>query len=211
MIKKTIKLMMVLLLGLMLTFSNIYAANNHVSFLNKADEFIVSPASKDLFTNFKNVMPGDVLVQSLSIENDSGNKFAIKFYFKALPIAKEYRDFLSQMLMTLKNDDKVFYRDTIDKTMALEEYILLANLKPGEYINLDVTLEVPISLSNEHADLLGQLEWEFMVEEIVLPPEVLPHEPTPPTTGINANTLPYLILIGISASLFVFSKRKLKA
>lgn len=216
MIKKIVKGMIALIIALFLTTNMLYAQSN-VTFLNKADEFIVSPLDKDLFTNFKDVMPGDTLVQPITVENDGGNDFAIKMYMRVYPIAEEYMDFLSQMTMTLENDGVVFYQDTIDQTMALEEYILLAELKPGEFINLDVTLEVPLALNNEYADMLGELDWEFMLEEIEAPPEVLDREPKEPevldrtpTTGIAVNALPYLVLAGVSSVVLVSSRRRSK-
>lgn len=200
-----------MMLTLVLSTNMIYAADNRVTFLNKADEFFVYPLDKDLFTNFKDVMPGDTLVQPITIRNDSGNTFSIKMYMKVYPIAEEYLDFLSQMIMSLENDGVLFYRDNINNTFALEEYILLAELKPGDYIDLDVTLEVPLELTNEYAYTVGELDWEFMVEEIELPPEVLEHEPEDPktpTTGINANAMPYIIVVGLSSIALVFTKKR---
>ena len=63
-------------------------AAGNVSYLGRADKFVFSPGSSysptDLFTDFKNVMPGDTLTQSVYIANNAAYNVKVKLYMRAL-------------------------------------------------------------------------------------------------------------------------------
>lgn len=191
---------------------NLISANSRVTFENKAEEFIVLPEDKDLFTNFKNVMPGDNLDQEIIIENSEANDFTIRMNFKLHSIDEEYTDFLEKLILRLTIDDYVIFEDLIVNTLNLEEYILLYELDPGESVKLIATLMVPIELNNEYQSELGQLDWTFMVEEIEKESPVKDCEPDdlvpiikPPKeviTGLLENSYLYIIT-GVTASILV--------
>ena len=54
---------------------------------------------------------------------------------------------------------------------------------------LDVGLQVPTDLDNNYQELVGYLDWEFMVEEI---------DDGKVQTGDNANDLPWICGLGVS-------------
>lgn len=188
------------------------AAGGTVTYDGKAQKFIFEPGSSysptDLFTNdFKGVMPGDHITETIEIRNT--NLFAkhIKVYMRALG-AKENTDaFLHQMTLTVKQSGKSsdLFKAPADETAQLTDWVLLGTVYRGGKITLEVTLDVPIEMDNEFANKIGYLDWEFKVEEI-------PHDPDAPKTG---DTFPLMILISVMTVslaalviLFVYSKKR---
>lgn len=188
------------------------AAGGTVTYDGKAQKFIFEPGSSysptDLFTNdFKGVMPGDHITETIEIRNT--NLFAkhIKVYMRALG-AKENTDaFLHQMTLTVKQSGKSsdLFKAPADETAQLTDWVLLGTVYRGGKITLEVTLDVPIEMDNEFANKIGYLDWEFKVEEI-------PHDPDAPKTG---DTFPLMILISVMTVslaalviLFVYTKKR---
>ena len=64
-----------------------------VNFRGGAENFVFIPGSQysdtDLFERFKNVMPGDVITQNITLRNSSGTR--IRLYLRADPIQEEHR------------------------------------------------------------------------------------------------------------------------
>ena len=170
-----------------------FAAESTVTFQN-GKVIAFAPGSvytdADLFDNFKGVMPGDVLTEKISIENQSTDCDYIKVYMRAIlhdedgnPISEkvlaelqtdtrrgadselEYMyDFLSQLSMTVKSGSSLIYEDTADQLDGLAGSVYLGTIRKGETIDLDVELTVPTTLGNEYADRIGEVDWVFTVE-----------------------------------------------
>ena len=188
------------------------AAGGTVTYDGKAQKFIFEPGSSysptDLFTNdFKGVMPGDHITETIEIKNT--NLFAkhIKVYMRALGAQRNTDDFLHQMTLTVKQSGKSsdLFKDPADQTAQLTDWVLLGTVYRGGKITLEVTLDVPIEMDNEYANRIGYLDWEFKVEEI-------PHDPDAPKTG---NTFPLVLLISVMTVslaalviLFVYTKKR---
>lgn len=188
------------------------AAGGTVTYDGKAQKFIFEPGSSysptDLFTNdFKGVMPGDHITETIEIKNT--NLFAkhIKVYMRALGAQRNTDDFLHQMTLTVKQSGKSsdLFKAPADQTAQLTDWVLLGTVYRGGKITLEVTLDVPIEMDNEFANKIGYLDWEFKVEEI-------PHDPDAPKTG---DTFPLMILISVMTVslaalviLFVYTKKR---
>lgn len=159
-------------------------AAGQVSYQGQASRFIFTPGSKhsptDLFESFKNVMPGDSVKQTIEVRNDVSNGVKIRIYLRAVG-AVEGADFLSQLSLTVAkhNDGSKMFAAAASEKADLAEWTLLGTLYSGGKEELDVTLDVPVTLGNEFQDAVGKLAWEFKIEE--LPTE--PDDPTPPPTG----------------------------
>ena len=199
---KLIKLMICLSLIVMttaLTANRISAEDGNVTYDGNAKDFIFAPGSEysptDLFTDFKNLMPGDSVSQKITIDNDISKEVKIKIYMKSLGADQQSQEFLSQLSLTVVQDGKTNLFDApASETAQLTDWVYLGTLYSGGKIDLDVTVSVPITLGNDFQDAVGKLTWEFMVEE-------LPVETTDPRpTGDNSNIYVAMTVMSVSAA-----------
>lgn len=221
-------LTVVMMMGLALSSS----AAGIVTYEGEAEKFIFTPGTEysltDLFTDFKNVMPGDSISQTVRVVNNGKAGYTTKIYMKALgPSEAEdgsvhgngndadgYTDkahmeaLLNQLHLTVKavKDDKMLFDATAEKTDGLSDWVLLGSLRKGGEIDLEVTIEVPAEMGNEFRDLAGALEWAVKIEEIPDPTPVVPD------TGDNTGAMMYAAMFGVAAMalivIIILKKRK---
>ena len=150
----------------------------------------------DLFKNpeFKNVMPGDILVQDFIVKNESKN--SIKLFMEVLPhgadnaisegvntTTPQMIDFLNQLSLQVKagkgESERVLFDipanpDNNPEIKGLGTYYgkaELGNLASGLGSELHVILKVPVTLDNDYAlDLangvgIGEIDFRFTIQE----------------------------------------------
>mgnify|MGYP003297179271 CR=1 FL=1 len=206
----TFLMVLVMVFGLCTTA---YAAGS-VTYDGDANKFIFAPGSDysptDLFSDFKNVMPGDTLTEQILIKNDTSNKVKIKVYMRSLGAQENTDDFLAQMNLTVEQkDDSILFAAPANETAQLTDWVYLGTVYSGGEITLDVTLEVPITMGNDYQNEIGYIDWEFKVEE--RPVEA--SDPKSPKTGDTGSVFLYsgLALVSIVVLVIVRAdKRKRK-
>ncbi len=185
----------------------VYAVDGKVTYSGNAGNFVFEPGSEhsltDLFSNFKDVMPGDTLTQKITVKNNADNQVKVKIYIRSLGASEDSVEFLSQLGLTVQksDDNKMAYMfdATAGDTAPLTDWVCLGMLYSGGEVNLDVTLNVPVELPNEFQNKIGYLDWEFKIEEF----PVALDDPQSPQTGDNTHLGLWLALMICSLCIFI--------
>ncbi|MGN1399070.1 MAG: hypothetical protein ACI4WG_03620 [Erysipelotrichaceae bacterium] len=199
-LRKLICLALTCLMSIAAFTAGVAAEDGNVTYDGNAQDFIFAPGSEysptDLFPNFKNMMPGDSATQKITIDNDISKDVKIKIYMRSLGADDDSQAFLSKLTLTVTQDSTTLLFDApADQTAQLTDWVYLGTLYSGGTIDLNVTVNVPITLDNEFQDAVGHLKWEFMVEE-------LPVEPTDPKpdTGDHSGIYVAMTTMALSAA-----------
>ena len=201
------------ILAALMLATAVSADTGNVIYDGITQEFVFSGSDQyltDLFPNFKDVMPGDSLTQSITVKNDASNKVKVEIYIRSLGAMEGSEEFLSQLKLKVQSSE--------DNTMAymfdayanepaqMGDWVCLGMLYSGGQVNLDVTLDVPVEMGNEFQNAVGYLQWEFKVIEY----PVEPTDPEPPKTGDEMHFLPVVAVMGVSllAVLLLLMRRR---
>lgn len=229
--KKILKRSFTLVLSLMLIFSlasTAFAASSTVTFEGKKEKFTFAPGSTysktDLFQNFKGVMPGDKLEETIVVRNRATEFKSVKIYMRAethdntdnimvssdptyKKDAVEMKDFLSQLHMKVYNGSTLLFDASPDELDGLAKNVLLGTVAKNGKLTLTVELEVPIELGNEYANRVGEVDWIFTVEG-----SEETGQNDPPKTGDAFQLAMLVTVMAVSAAavvlLVVIPKRK---
>ncbi len=175
--KRLVSLLLILVL-----VTTAVAAN--VTYDGDAKGFVFEPGSEysptDLFTNFKDVMPGDTITQRITVRHDSSADTVARIYMRSRGAHPKSGEFLSKLRLQVAVLDTGsranLFDNAANEAKPLVDWVLLGSLQPGAEVDLDVTLTVPVELDNTYSELIGYLDWQFMVEEFPIGEE-------PPTPG----------------------------
>lgn len=143
-----------------------YQGDAHVFAVRDADGRPVD----DLFSNFKNVMPGDTLTQQVTITNNGVSAAPAKLYLRSTGVLAGSAAFLSLLNLSVTtvdagNGSKLFDAPP-SQTASLADWVCLGTFAPGAHVTLTLVLEVPLTMGNEFQDSSGTIGWEFMAEEL---------------------------------------------
>lgn len=184
--KKTFSVLAVIFVFCVLPIT-VLAGN--VTYSGDAGKFIFAPGSSysetDLFTDFKDVMPGDSIFQKIVVKNEASNKVKVKIYMRSLGAHDDEmsQKFLSQLSLKVQKSEEnsmAYMFDAVaSEPDSLTDWVLLGTLYSGGEVNLDIALTVPTSLDNSYQKNIGYLDWQFMIEEFPIEDS----DPKPPHTG----------------------------
>lgn len=155
--------------------------------------FTVSGQDRDLFSELKNLVPGDTVENTVYIKNDSAQ--SLTFYVKAYPgyeadgegasrdggpvVTEEGREFQSDLLDIMKMNitledgtylygDEAFSMPASGKGTPFEENdygITIGSIPAHSGRTLTVSVKVPgADMGNDYAAKFGAVDWVFYVE-----------------------------------------------
>ena len=151
--KKWIALL-TMLLTLLLSTVTVSAAGGHVTYDGNAQTFIFAPGSRfsptDLFTDLKDVMPGDTRTQHITLRNDASRNVKTKIWLRSEYADEASRKFFSQLQMSLQvdNSNGQAYMFSPSGTLTADNdgWVLLGTLYSGGEVDLALQLYVPTEL-----------------------------------------------------------------
>ena len=181
---KTITSLVLMLLVVMSISVTAFAASPSITFEGFSKGFDFQPGSEytetDLFNSFKNVMPGDVLTETITFTNSATDCDFVNLYMRAEahdetenPLSHKVAEkatvatmteFLSKLSMKVWNGTELIYDASPDQLDGLKDNKLLGTFRTGETATLKVELSVPIELDNRFANRVGEVDWIFHVE-----------------------------------------------
>ena len=181
--KKSISFILMLLL-VMSFATTAFAADSSITFTGFSSGFEFQPGSEytetDLFQNFKNVMPGDTVTETITFTNSATDCDFVNLYMRAEahdetdnPLSPNVAEketvatmteFLSKLSMKVWNGTEPIYDASPDQLDGLKDNVFLGTFRTGETASLKVELSVPIELDNKYANRVGEVDWIFHVE-----------------------------------------------
>lgn len=181
---KTICSLVLMLLMVMSLASTAFAVSPSISFHGFSRGFDFQPGSEytetDLFGNFKNVMPGDTVTETITFTNSATDCDFVNLYMRAeahdetenplstkvaeTESAATMTEFLSKLSMKVWNGSELIYDASPDQLDGLKDNKFLGTFRSGETATLKVELTVPIELDNQYASRAGEVDWIFHVE-----------------------------------------------
>lgn len=185
--KKSFKAITSLVLMLFVVMSmsvTAFAASPSITFEGFSKGFDFQPGSEytetDLFGNFKCVMPGDTVTETITFTNSATDCDFVNLYMRAEahdetdnPLSPKVAEkesvatmteFLSKLSMKVWNGTELIYDASPDQLDGLKSNKFLGTFRTGETATLKVELSVPIELDNKYANRVGEVDWIFHVE-----------------------------------------------
>ncbi len=158
----------------------------------------VNTEKTDLFKEFKDVIPGDVLTQKINIYCQSISS-TTKLFLKAS--TDDGVDLPDDITLTVYSGENIISHGAADSANGLNDYLQLATFSKDGQIELSVVLTVPTSVGNEISYVNKNIDWELAVQ--VLGEDIEPI--IPPNTGESNAIWIYILIMIICVVAFLWS------
>ena len=182
--RKAICSLILLMLMAMSLATRAFADSPSITFQGFSKGFDFQPGSEytetDLFGNFKNLMPGDTVTETITFTNAATDCDFVNLYLRAEahdetanPLSPKVAEgetlatmteFLSQLSMKVWNGTELIYEASPHELDGLQSNKLLGVFRTGQSATLKVQLSVPLALDNRFANRVGEVDWIFHVE-----------------------------------------------
>lgn len=174
-----------LALVMFLSVTGTAQASSGLTFNGEGNAFTFTSGSPDqeyptdLFSNFKDVMPGDTRTEQITIRNNAASRADVRFHLLSFGASgQESQEFLEKLTLTVTRSDGVqFYSGPASGVMGEVD---LGRLAYGGNVVLNVALGVPIELDNSFQEAVGHISWRIRIEEY--------NDVAAPTTGGGGGT-----------------------
>ncbi len=150
----------------------------------------INTEETDLFREFKDVIPGDVLTQEMKIycQNISSTT---KLFLKAS--IDDAVDLPDDITLTVYSGENIISHGAADAVNSLEDYVLLGTFSEDGEMELSVVLTVPTSIGNEISCVEKNIDWQLAVQVLGEDKEPI----VPPQTGDDNMACKYAIIMAI--------------
>lgn len=196
---KRIKLIILLLSCVIFIYSGVrmslaFGREPGVIYDGKEKSFtFVNTEETDLFREFKDVIPGDVLTQKIKLYCQNISSTTNLFLKASIDDAVDLPD---DITLTVYSGENIISHGSADATNGLDEYVLLGTVSKDGEIDLSVVLTVPTSIGNEISYVEKNIDWQFAVQ-------VLDEDKKPiisPVTGDTSNPWLWFVLLFVSSA-----------
>ncbi len=123
----------------------------NIEYENGAEKYVKVP--DDFFDNLYQLVPGDSIKDSITIENSTQREAEYFFY------TKTGEEKIKDLILIIKNGNEEIYNGSLYHS---EKYSL-GKLKPGEEQKLQFEIQFPKELGNSYSLLNTKLNWYFIV------------------------------------------------
>ena len=167
------------------------AADTSLLSLDYTDSKELITSTDDLFSNIGVFMPGDVVSDTLKIENKNSN--SMELFFKSIPLSednyelKEDYELLNRIGLKIEYNSKSIYDGSLIGT-DLQNIISLGKFNSSESGEFKFTLNFPSDLKNEFNMTQTKVKWYFAVTEDAIPDSPTPPENSTPDSQTDSNT-----------------------
>ena len=151
---------------------------------------VLNTQENDLFENIKDLMPGDVRTQEISLqaENLTGDA---SIWLKA-DCDENTAQILNELTLSVYADDRLISSGPAGSGGQLGSGVQLYEFTDNRSVPLRVELSVPTEAGNELADVQEHLQWIFTVQD------ASGTDVVPPQTGENSNVILWVCLLLLS-------------
>jgi len=135
----------------------------------------------DLFPNFKRLVPGDYVKQTITLVTARANADDCTFSMKAADNSDQ-AEFLDYLYLTVQKDGEVVASGQAAPGAGLTQWVELGTLAPGERMTVTVSLYVDKDMGNDFQNYKGKIRWMFRTVTADVPvvqPTTIPAEEQP--------------------------------